>query len=122
MIPKDLQSYAAHFSEYTELRTQENRQVGISLVNGDVMRNQKTTTQGISSRAFKNGVWGFASDPRIEDERIRQVIDSATHNACFLNEREKRPVAKLPNSPAREEHDLSNAEITVSQKDYIDFL
>lgn len=122
MIPKDLQSYAAHFSEYTELRVQENRRIGISMVNGDVMRNQKSSTRGISSRVFKNGVWGFASDPRTEDERIRQVIDSATHNACFLDEREKRQAVDLPKNPASEEHDMSNSELRVSQKDYIDFL
>lgn len=122
MIPKNLQSYAAHFNEYTELRVQENRQVGISMVNGNITRNQKNRTQGVSSRAFKNGVWGFASDPRIEDERIRQVIDSAARNASFLNEREQRAAAVLPHSPANEEHDFSGEERHASQKDYIDFL
>ena len=122
MIPQDLQSYAAHFSEYTELRAQENRQVGITMMNGDVMRNQKSATRGISSRVFKNGVWGFASDPRIEDERIQQIIESATRNAMFLDDREKRPPIVLPKKPAGETHDMSDSEFRVSQKDYIDFL
>ena len=122
MIPKDLQNYSSYFSEYTELRAQENRQVGISMINGDVMRNQKTTNRGISSRVFKNGMWGFASDPQIEDGCIRQVIDTATHNACFLHEREKKASVGLPKRPANEAHDMSSNTFHVSQRDYIDFL
>lgn len=122
MIQKDLHTYTNLFSEYTELRVQENRNVSISMVNGDIMTNRKTSTSGVSARVYKHGVWGFASHPNISDDTIRQVVESATENAVFLDSREQRKADRLPQVSAVEEHDFSTEKARVLQKDLIEFL
>jgi hypothetical protein len=37
MIPKDLSQYSKLFSGYTELRLQENRELGIAMVKGNII-------------------------------------------------------------------------------------
>ena len=56
MKPVDLSSYTDLFSEYTELRVQENRTLNITIVNGNVMGNSRTTGSGISARTFSKGL------------------------------------------------------------------
>ena len=46
MILKDLKRYSQYFTEYTELRVQENRNIRISMVNGDIMSNSRTAIGG----------------------------------------------------------------------------
>ena len=67
---KDLSPYKKLFNGYTELRIQENRHLAISMINGDIMTNRKTSTSGVSARVYKRGVWGFASHPNISDDTI----------------------------------------------------
>ena len=74
MKPVELGSYTELFSEYTELRAQENRTLSVAIVNGDVMGNSRSTGSGVSARTFSKGIWGFASNPIIDDESIRKVI------------------------------------------------
>ena len=54
MLNKDLNKYSSHFSTYTELRIQENRNNHISMVNGDVMGNSVSSSSGVSSRVYKD--------------------------------------------------------------------
>ncbi len=123
MINKDqLNTYTNIFSEYTELRTQENRSVAITMVNGDIMANQKTTTSGVSARVYKQGVWGFSSHPEISDTTIQQVVQSATENARFLDSREQRNAGHLPQANAVAEHNFSTQKARIPQKDIIEFL
>ncbi len=118
----DLQPYAQLFEEYTELRVQENRQMIIAMINGDVMMNQKTSTSGVSARVYKQGCWGFASHSDIDDDTICQVINNAAENADFLSAREPKQVGSLPSSQAAETHDFTTTSPRVSPKDCIDFL
>ena len=75
MINKSMQSYSSFFSkDYTELRIQENRQNIIGLVNGDVVQNAQSSTSGVSSRVYKDGHWGFSSNPNIDDSAVEAVI------------------------------------------------
>ena len=67
MINKDLNKYSDFFSAYTELRMQENKNNRISMVNGDVMGNSVSSSSGVSSRVYKEGNWGFASNPDLSD-------------------------------------------------------
>ena len=88
MINKDITSYSSMFSkDYTELRVQENRQIMIVLLNGDVVRNDSSSSSGVSSRTFKDGNWGFSSNPNISDESVQSVIKSSTDNLKFLNKK-----------------------------------
>ena len=121
MIVRDLRLYADKFTEYTELRVQENRQVSIVLVNGDVVTNRKTVTSGVSARVYKQGVWGFASHPNIVKKTIQQVVKSATKNAIFLASRGKRSDGRLPQVSATAKHDFTTTKPRISQKELIEF-
>lgn len=122
MIPKELSRYAGMFSDYTELRVQENRSVGITVVNGDVMGNSSSSSSGVSARTCMDGVWGFASSPEFHHESIREIIASATRNARFLSGREKRGGELLSSVPACGINDFSSTKKRRSQKDMIDFV
>ena len=86
MINKDISSYSSIFSkDYTELRFQENRSINITLLNGDIVSNDSSAKSGVSSRTFKDGNWGFSSNPNISDDAVQSVIKSSTDNVKFLN-------------------------------------
>lgn len=119
---KELNSYVELFSEYTELRVQENRNLNVTMVNGNITQNHITSNSGLSARVYKNGVFGFASNPNISDETAKLVIKSATDNAIFLNKREGRLVEKLVSSPAVSENDFSTKKNRVSQQVIVEFI
>jgi len=122
MVLKELKKYAKWFTEYTELRVQENRNFRISLVNGDIMGNSKTAISGVSARVYKDGSWGFASNPSINDEEIQKVITAATENAKFLSTKENLGKGQLPLRKTSSENDFKTKKPKLSQKQMIDFL
>ncbi len=64
MITKNLQRYSSLFEQYTELRSQENRTLNIGYLRGNLVRNTKNSTSGLSARVYSHGSWGgFASTP-----------------------------------------------------------
>ena len=107
MITKDLKKFEEYFTEYTELRMQENRNIRLTMVNGDMMGNSRSSNSGASARVYKDGSWGFASNADISDEAIIKVIKSATENAKFLSSRENLQKAELPKTNAVESKDFS---------------
>ena len=118
----NLSDYAQYFTEYTELRIQENRENLIVMVNGDLMRNEKVSSSGVSARAHKNGVWGFASDPEINGNTLQEVVESATKNAQFLHQKIKKGPVQLDFRKANETHDFGSKKTKWSQKEMIEFL
>ncbi|MEN8208407.1 MAG: TldD/PmbA family protein [Candidatus Fermentibacteria bacterium] len=122
MKPVDLSSYTNFFSEYTELRAQENRTLSVAVVNGDVMGNSRSTGSGISARTFSKGIWGFASNPIIDDESIKKAIRAATRNSQFLAGKENRSAYILPSSPGRSSEDFSTEKNRLTQKELIEFM
>jgi len=124
MINKDITSYSSIFSkDYTELRVQENRQITIGLLNGDVIRNDSSSSSGVSSRTFKDGNWGFSSNPNISDKSVQSVIKSSTDNVKFLNKRDNnRCGILLPESFANHEFDHSSKKEKNNQKYWIEYL
>jgi TldD protein len=122
MKPVELGSYSELFSEYTELRVQENRTLNVAIVDGDVMGNSRSTGSGVSARTFSKGIWGFASNPIIDDESIRKVIRAATRNAQFLAGKENRAGYILPSSPGRSSEDFSTKKNRLTQKEIIEFM
>ncbi len=122
MIEKDISKYKKMFSEYTELRIQENRNCAISVVNGDIMGNNRSSESGVSARVYKKGVWGFSSNPTISDETVQTVIKAATENALYLNDRERRNKLPLPVSIGTAEKDFMTEKKRKTQKEMIDFL
>ena len=122
MKPSNLSEYAQYFTEYTELRIQENRENLIVMVNGDLMRNQKVSNSGVSARTHKNGVWGFASNPEINENTLKEVVESATKNAQFLHNKIKKDPLQLATRNSNETHDFSTKKTKWSQKELIEFL
>jgi len=122
MIIKDLNPYYSLFSEYTELRMQENRALKIMAVNGDLLGNSKETKSGVSARVYKNGAWGFASSPMLTDQDIKNVIRSALDNAFLLDEKENKRKPALPFAKKYEHIDFSTKKAKYSQKELIDFV
>ena len=124
MLNKDIRSYSAMFpKEYTELRVQENRSNGVALLNGDVVSNGKSAASGVSARIFKDGHWGFASNPNISDDAVESVIRSSTDNVRFLNKRDtSRCGIMLPETFINYEKDFTTSKQKNSQKYWIDFL
>lgn len=122
MKPVELGSYIELFSEYTELRVQENRTLNVAIVDGDVMGNSRSTGSGVSARTFSKGIWGFASNPIIDDESIKKVIRAATRNSQFLAGKENRAGYILPSSPGRSSEDFSTKKNRLTQKELIEFM
>jgi TldD protein len=118
----DLLAYKNEFSEYTELRVQENRGTRIVLVNGDTTANERNTTSGVSARVYSKGSWGFASNPEIDNSTISTVIQSATDNAVFLASREKKEEKTLPEDSFTTENEFFTRKPKKTQKDMVDFL
>ena len=124
MLNRAISSYSAMFpKEYTELRVQENRSNGVALLNGDVVSNGRSAASGVSARIFKDGQWGFASNPNISDDAVESVIRSSTDNVRFLNKRDtSRCGIMLPETFINFEKDFTSTKQKNSQKHWIDFL
>lgn len=117
--------HAPLFDEYAELRVQENRSMRISLLNGDVVGNSRGAQAGVSSRAFKDGVWGFASSPELDDRSIRAAITRAVANARFLGAKESAGAltkGPLPSRPGHAVMDLGTKKPRKTQKELIEFI
>ncbi|MBI9012689.1 MAG: TldD/PmbA family protein [Clostridiales bacterium] len=122
MIKGKLESLYGKLKPYTELRVQENRNITLALMDGNLVRNEKTTTSGVSARTFNNGYWGFASDPEVNDSTIERVLDIAEKNASFLASKggEKQAVHKA--EMVSESHDFSTRKERWTQDETIDFM
>lgn len=101
----DLSPYKSLFTDYTELRCQENNSLVIGFLKGNNTTNTRLTTSGVSARVYRNGVWGFASSPETTAAGVKFVIDAATQNATFLAEKERRGDAPLPGGMVTSHHD-----------------
>ncbi|HHT85930.1 MAG: TldD/PmbA family protein [Bacillota bacterium] len=121
MYRLNLHDYVKLFSSYTELRAQENRVVRIAFVKGNNTANSRSATSGISARVYKNGSWGFASNPEISEAAAKAVIQAATENAVFLDSKEQKGRGPLPKSPVTSENDFSTKKPRLGQRELVDF-
>ena len=120
MIRQDLQTYRSLFSQYTELRAQENRVMNIAYLNGNLVQNVKGATGGVSARTYVGGSWGFASAPGYD--RVGEVIREAAHSAAFLDQREKKGQAPFAPSQPVAERSLATAKPRLSQSETMQFM
>ena len=117
-----LKSFRDSFDEYTELRLQENYQVSLVLVNGSLVRNIRTTKGGISARVYRNGVFGFASTPLLDEKSVKGVISKAKENAYTLNDIEKKAKGSLFEEGSEIIKDFSTKNPRVTRKEMIEYL
>ena len=74
LSPADLGPFAAQLGDYSELRVQENRNIQIALVNGDVVNNVRAARSGVSARTACGGLWGFSSAPSASRDSIERTL------------------------------------------------
>ena len=122
MLDMDLRQFAGLFDAYTELRIQENRNKEVKLVNGSVATNSRSAMSGVSARVNRNGSWGFASNPNMEEGSIRSVIKTASNNAALLDSKERKGRPPLPWTKVSSENDFSTKEPRLTQKQLVEFL
>ncbi|BBF42502.1 TldD protein, part of TldE/TldD proteolytic complex [Lachnospiraceae bacterium KM106-2] len=117
LTKKDLFVPGAH----TELRAQKNTKRSVSIVSGNLTTNERTETSGISARVYKNGVYGFSSNPEYSDASTREVVKAATHNAEFMDQHIQKgnvPLSNVSNGKESLRHQI----VDTDQKEYIDFM
>lgn len=119
---ENLARYASLFSEYTELRVQENSATAVTSVNGDILNNLQVKNAGVSARAFKDGVWGFASSPEQTDEAISAVVKRASENVKFLAKKAGTNQKDLPAFTGQGSHGKFDSSKDAEQKELIAFV
>ena len=118
-----LNQFKDSFTHYTELRVQENRNKRVMLTNGDVTGNVSNITSGISARVFKDGNWGFSSNPEISDESITSAVRASMENVQFMNKKDtSRCGIFLPETQANYEMDFTTSKAHQAQKHWVDFV
>ncbi|MBN2796142.1 MAG: TldD/PmbA family protein [Clostridia bacterium] len=122
MIKQDLSKYVSQLEKYSELRVQENRSFTMAYMNGNLVRNDKSATGGVSARVFKDGKWGFASQAEISEETINKVIESATKNATFLASKAEVSQAPFESDKVEESHDYSTNQRRWTQDEVTEYL
>ena len=122
LIEKNISKYSRHFSHYTELRIQENRGTQIMLTNGDVTGNVSGSQSGVSARVFKDGNWGFSSNPEINNDSIAEVVNSSIENVKFMNKKDStRCGLILPETIGAIDVDFSTKKNHENQKFWVEF-
>ena len=123
MIERELKPLAGLFTEYTELRMQENRSVGVAMVKGSLMSNARSAASGVSARVHKDGSWGFSSHPDLDRESMQAVIKAATDNALFLDSRARKAKgALIAAEAASSQNDFTSKKAPLGQKELVEFV
>lgn len=122
MINRNLSNYLSLFSNYTELRTQRNFTQSIVMLNGNIVKNSKDASSGVSARVRNNGSWGFASATNMDDASIKAIIASANNNAKLLANKISRKYKDFSIFNDSIEKDFSTKKVKASQNEIMNFL
>lgn len=123
MLPDIVSGLQDSFSPgaHSELRAQRSLSRRLTLLSGNLVRNTRTDSQGVSARVYKNGVYGFASIAELSAPAAKKALQTASENALFLDDRVKMGKGPLPAVTAGllpRQADFSDIE----QKRYLDFI
>jgi len=119
---KKLEKYSKKYKNYTELRMQENRSTSIAIRQGDIVTNNQNSESGLSARVYKDGAWGFAANPLINDEIMEHLVKKATDNAQFLSKKASLEKHNLPSRKGKIHKDFTTSKKRYSQKELIEYL
>ncbi|MBN1149734.1 TldD/PmbA family protein [candidate division WOR-3 bacterium] len=119
----DAEKIGKRFTEYTELRFHENYNEKISFINGSCVANDEKTIKGHSARVFKNGFWGFASNPKDKPGIAEELIKKAQQNAEILSSKLKNgdKIFRKQQDVVFEK-DLSTKKAKMTRKEKFDFV
>lgn len=118
----DLNPYKRMLSQYGEIRVQENRSRNISITNGKMIKNEKTSRRGLSVRSFENGTWGFAASESLSPETFKRLIQTAEQNAKYLNGYKTSASFTLEHLPFNYQMDVSTKQPLLTEGEVIAFL
>lgn len=107
---------------YSEIRYQENRDIRLTLLNGQLVTNSQEETRGVSARAFAGGYWGFSSHSMPTGESALRAMKEATRNATFLGGKKKKTAALAETPNTTFEKTYASGKATVSTGQWIDFM
>lgn len=122
MVEKDLKKYRRYFKGYTELRVQENRASRISLLNGNLVANETSSSSGVSTRVYKNGAWGFAAIQGTGPAEVKGSIRLAINNSKSLSSVLKNKTEKLNANGEVSARDFSTSKKRKTQKEIVAFV
>ena len=94
----------------------------MTFVNGTVVTNVNKSSSGVSARVYKNGSFGFSSNPEISDQSIKGVINAAENNAEFLDFIGSNSWESFINKSFNFEKDFYTKKNRVSKAYIMDFL
>ncbi|MBO4216598.1 MAG: TldD/PmbA family protein [Clostridia bacterium] len=94
-------------SAHTEIRVQKNRTRRVTLVAGNMSANARNESSGVSSRVYKNGVYGFSSMAATDKSAIASVARAAAENAEFMSAHVGKGTAMFPEEEKRDVSDFS---------------
>ncbi len=105
------------FNGYTELRAQQNRSRGVTMLNGSLTSNTSGTSRGLSARVVKGGAYGFASATGYGEDldAIARVVQTASRNAAFLDSRVQRGKPDFPANAPLNRKDGFEQDVPVEQ-------
>lgn len=106
---------------HTELRAQENRQRGVSLIQGNLTGNVRMEVSGVSARVYKNGVYGFSSTAQCNAQAAESVLAAATENAAFMDRHINKGKGMFP-ALAKGTLPVKKEICDTEQKAYVDFV
>lgn len=123
LIPDIISSLHGSFAPgaHSELRAQRSLARRVVLLSGNLVGNTRADSQGVSARVYRNGVYGFASAADLSQAAAKKALETASHNALFLDERVKSGKGALPDilsGSLPRQADFTDVE----QKRYLDYV
>lgn len=122
MLQDIISKHKSHFTPggHTELRAQINKNKSVTFVAGNLTANTQSENSGVSSRVYKNGVYGFSSGASCDDDTVKRVLKAAADNADFMDKNVGKNKGMF--DPIPYGHFSDGVEITdTPQKVYIEF-
>lgn len=122
----DLNSLKSEMAEakgtYSELRYQENTDLRLTLLNGQLVTNLQESSRGVSARAFSGGYWGFSSHVMPTKDSAAAALKEAIRNATFLSSRRQKQASLADASALQFERSYASKKSPVATSAWIDFM
>ncbi len=122
MNTKQLKDLLPDNNNYIELKVQNNKSQSMAYLNGSLVHNDASSSSGLMARSFRNGMWGVASSPTVNKEKMKQVIKKATANTDYLVTKMDKGNVTLPSNPAQGDYCFSSDKPKLSTKAKADFI
>ncbi len=117
-----LKSEVANTASYFETRYQENRDIRMTFLNGQLVSNLQESSRGVSARAFQGGYWGFSSHSTPSIDSARRALKEASRNASFLGGKKTKKAGLVETEARSFERSYATGKQAVNAGEWIDFM